>query len=178
MSWALGPWWEHVWSWEKPKNKDKDLSPWSDPKVEVPDKFDPKDPKNKDSGLVWHYGGKAPKGAKRDWLFGRSISGCAVHDGLLYAAEWEGLLHCLDARTGRHHSEEDLGPNVWASPLWVEGKVFLPDDAGNVHLFAHGKKKEIVATRDMDEGMQGPPAVVDGVLYVATKSKLYAIGMK
>jgi PEP-CTERM motif len=32
MSWALGPWWEHVWSWEKPKNKDTDdLDPVPEP---------------------------------------------------------------------------------------------------------------------------------------------------
>src|SRR5204862_3886901 len=53
----------HLWCIDitrKPKNKDKDLSPYSPPKDETFGKFDPKDPRNKDSGLVWHYGGQNP----------------------------------------------------------------------------------------------------------------------
>ncbi len=46
----------HLWCIDitkQPKNKDKDLSP-------VNDNFDPKAAVNKDSGLVWHFGGPVP----------------------------------------------------------------------------------------------------------------------
>jgi outer membrane protein assembly factor BamB len=130
---------------------------------------------NPNSGLVWHYGGAAPVGAGRDWLFGRSISGCAVHGGLLYAAEWEGLLHCLDAKTGKQYWEEDLNANVWASPLWVEGKVYLPDDAGNVHVFEHGKEKKALQPVKMATGAKAAAVVANGVLYITTGKRLFAI---
>ena len=39
--------------------------------------YDPKAPENKNSALVWHYGGEAPKGAERNYLFGRTLSTCA-----------------------------------------------------------------------------------------------------
>src|SRR5262249_49359 len=81
------------------KNKAKDLSP-------ADQKFDPKDPKNKDSGLVWHYGGPAPPGGDRNYVFGRTMSTCAVHDGLCYAADLNGYVYCFDARTGAKHWEE------------------------------------------------------------------------
>ncbi|HZY85174.1 MAG TPA: PQQ-binding-like beta-propeller repeat protein [Gemmataceae bacterium] len=133
---------------------------------------------NPNSGLVWHYGGAAPAGAGRDWLFGRSLGGCAVHDGLLYAAEWEGLLHCLDAKTGKQYWEEDLDANVWASPLWVDGKVYLPDDAGNVHIFEHGKAKKALRTVKMAAGVKAAAVVANGVLYVTTEKRLFAIAGK
>ncbi len=87
----------HLWCIDitkEPKNKDKDLTP-------IEDNFDPKAAVNKDSGLVWHYGGKAPQGVNRNYLFGRTMSTCAVHDGLCYAADYDGYIYCLDANERR-----------------------------------------------------------------------------
>src|SRR5262249_24848084 len=77
--------------------KDKDGK-----EVEV---LDPKDPVNKDSGLVWHYGEPSKKEWKkgRNYVFGRTLSTAAVHDGLVYIAELAGYLHCLDANTGEQY---------------------------------------------------------------------------
>ena len=50
----------HLWCIDitkEPKNEDKDLSPAAKPRPirrEPQTIFDPKDPANKDSGLVWH----------------------------------------------------------------------------------------------------------------------------
>ena len=95
----------HLWcidAAKKPTNKDLDLTP--------PDQsFDPKAPGNKDSGLVWHYGGlvipKPKPGADRDVHFGRSVSTVAVHDGLVYAAELIGL----SEMPGRRHRQIGVG---------------------------------------------------------------------
>src|SRR5262249_13206059 len=53
------------------------------------EKFDPKAAVNKDSALVWYYGGLIqPKPAKGPpERFGPTISTAAVHDGLVYAAD-------------------------------------------------------------------------------------------
>jgi outer membrane protein assembly factor BamB len=133
---------------------------------------------NPNSALAWHYGGAAPPGAARDWLFGRSISGCAIHDGLLHVAEGDGLLHCLDARTGQKYWEEDFHVNVWASPLWVDGKVYLADDSGDVHIVAHGKEKKVLPAVDMGIGVKAPAVVANGVLYITTERRLFAIAKK
>jgi outer membrane protein assembly factor BamB len=133
---------------------------------------------NPNSGLVWHYGGAAAKGAGRDWSFGRSLGGCAVHDGLVYAAEWEGFLHCLDAGTGKPCWAEDFKANVWAAPLCVDGKVYLPDDAGAVHVFEQGKEKKALPPVEMGARMKAAAVVANGVLYVTTERRLFAIGVK
>lgn len=139
---------------------------------------DPKAPSDRNSPVVWHYGGPAPKGAPRDYIFGRTLSSCAIHDGLAYVAELDGFIHCLDARTGRQYWEEDLKAAIWGSPYWADRKVYLGTDDGDVHVFAHGKEKQRLAKVEMEESVKGTPVAVGGVLYVLTDKHLYAIASR
>jgi outer membrane protein assembly factor BamB len=181
----------HLWCIDitkEPKNKDKDLSPATKPGAKPGDPpqtiFDPKDPANKDSGLVWHFGGFAKEGSDRPFVFGRTMSTCAVHDGLVYAAEMEGYLHCLDAATGEEYWQHKLGAYTWGSPYWVDGKVYLGDEHGNITIFKHGKTKEVVGQASFGRGnvVRVTPVVCNGVLYVmsegASPCKLWAIAEK
>jgi outer membrane protein assembly factor BamB len=165
----------HLWCIDitrKPKNADKDLSPRDT-------KFDPKDPKNKDSALVWHFGG-ADSNAKKKYPFGRSMSTCAVHEGLLYTADLNGRLFCIDAKTGQKYWEHDTGADIWSSPYWVDGKVYLGTNDGVVFIFEHGKQKKKVAEITMPGQVRAAPVVANGTLFVLTESdtKLFAIGKK
>jgi outer membrane protein assembly factor BamB len=149
-------------------NPGRDVSP-------VHDNFNPKDPVNRDSALHWHYGGPAPRGLGRRHLFGRTLSTCAVHDGLVYAADLGGYLHCLDAETGRRYWDHSLQGDTWGSPYWADGKVFLGNEEGEVFVFAHGRKKILLARVDMGEPIRGMPVAANGVLYVVTRTHLFAI---
>jgi outer membrane protein assembly factor BamB len=161
-----GPGVGHLWCIDITKTGD--LSP-------VGDDFNPKSPVNKNSGLVWHYGGAAAPGGARDIVFGRTLSTCAIHDGLVYAAELEGFLHCLDAQTGAKYWDFDLKANVWGSPYWVDGKIYLGNDDGTMTIFAHGKTCKQLGSVEMDSPIKGTPVVANGVLYVTTGTHLYAI---
>jgi outer membrane protein assembly factor BamB len=144
------------------------------------EKFDPKDPKNKDSALVWHFGGKIePRPEKgREIRFGRTLSNATVHDGLLYITEQDGYFQCLDAKTGEHYYEVDLQSETWATPYWVDGKVFLGNEDGDLHVYEHGKKAKRLAKIVVGPSVKMPIKVVDGVIYVLTDSYLYAVGKK
>jgi outer membrane protein assembly factor BamB len=141
----------------------------------VNNNFDPQAPENKTSALVWHYGGPAPQGAGRNYLFGRTLSTCSVHDGLVYVAELAGIVHCLDAQTGKVYWDHDMGAATWSSPYWVDGKVYMGNDNGELLIFAHGKEKKLLNTIDMEGKIRATPVVANGVLYVMTENKLYAI---
>ena len=166
-----GPGVGHFWCIDITKTGD--LSP-------VDDNFDPKAEVNKKSGLVWHYGGPVlPKPEMgRDIVFGRTLSTCAVHDGLVYVAEFEGFLHCLDAKTGVKYWEFDLGASIWGSPMWVDGKIYLGTDDGEMQIFKHGKKAERISKIDMERPLKSTPVACNGVLYVLTDAYLYAIEKK
>src|SRR5262249_28310463 len=121
---------------------------------------------------VWHLGGTTPDGRRR---FGRTISSCAVHDGLVYAPDVAGVLHCLDAGTGKQHWEFDLKSPVWASPLWADGKVYLGTTDGDVYVFRHGKTASVAAKVEMGEPIHCPMAAANGTIYIVTASHLFAI---
>jgi outer membrane protein assembly factor BamB len=173
----------HLWCIDitkKPAKADKDISPWSDPKDEAPNKFDPKDPRNKDSGLVWHYGGKNPEEEGREYLFCRTLSTCAVHDGLCFTADFEGFVFCFDARTGQKLWEHEMGTDTWSSPYIVDGKVYLGNENGVMHIFEASKKLKVLKRVQMKGKIRATPVALNGVLYVMTENpcKLWAIKAK
>ncbi len=171
----------HLWCIDitkKPANDDLDLSP-------VNNNFDPKADVNKNSGLVWHYGGFIEPEPKkgRKYRFGRTMSTCAVNDGLVYAGDFDGHFYCLDALTGELKYDEDTKAETWSSPYWVDGHVYFGNEDGQLRILKHGPKKDVVATIDMTGGgneatrIRATPVANNGVLYVMTEDpcKLWAI---
>ena len=162
----------HLWCIDitkTPKNKDKDLSP-------VNDNFDPKAAVNKDSGLVWHHGGPIlprPQDG-REYVFGRTISSMVVHNGLVYAAELDGYLQCLDAKTGKKYWEYDFQESTWCSPCYVDGKVYIGTDGGDLHVFKAGKTLVHWKTIDVGQPIRVPPLAASGVLYINAGPTLFA----
>jgi outer membrane protein assembly factor BamB len=175
----LGPGEGHLWCIDLSKavtngrlNNGKDVSP-------VGDNFDPSAAVNRRSALAWHYGGPVPKAdlakVRRNAYFGRTLSSCAVHAGLVYAADLAGYLHCLDADTGEVYWTHDLGEQTWSSPYYADGKVYIGTDREVVWVFSHGKDKRILAQNEMPATVRGVAVAVNGVLYIATRSDLYAV---
>lgn len=142
----------------------------------------PKTKPNPNSAAVWHFGGPAPRDVQaklnKPYYFGRTMSSCAVHDGLCYACDLSGSFWCLDAKTGKDYWMEDLTAGVWGSPYWVDNKVYIGNDDGDVHIFAHGKAKNLIAKIEMGDAIRSTPNVTNGVLYVMTQTHLYAIQQK
>jgi outer membrane protein assembly factor BamB len=88
-----------------------------------------------------------------------------------------GHVFCLDAKTGKEHWSHDMNAPCWSSPYWVDGKVYLGNDNGELLIFQDGKEKKLLTTIDMGAGIRATPVVANGVLYLMTENpgKLYAI---
>lgn len=117
-----------------------------------------------ESGKVWHYD-----------RIGRSISTAAIAGGLIYLADFSGALHCLDVKTGKAHWTFDLKSPVWGSPLVADGKVYLGDADGDLAVFEAGPELKKPVMNDMADAVYSTPVPANGVLYVLTRSQLYAI---
>ena len=116
-----------------------------------------------DSAVVWHYD------------FRRTISTVAIQDGLLFAANLTGFLHCIDLETGKKYWEHDLLAAVWGSPYLVDGKLYIGDEDGDVTVLAASKEKKVIAEMNMGNSAYGTAVAANGVLYIMTRSDLYSI---
>jgi outer membrane protein assembly factor BamB len=147
--------------------------------------YPPKTKKNPDSAAVWHYGGVAnaadQKKLRRNYYFGRTMSTAAIHDDIVYITDLNGVLHCLDADKGTVHWEFNTKSDIWSSPYYADGKVYLGTDIKLVFVFNHGKdekNKKPLAEIDMEGRVRATPVAANGVLFVMTENKLYAIEAK
>jgi outer membrane protein assembly factor BamB len=117
----------------------------------------------------WHFGNED---------YGRTMSTVAIADGLLYTADLAGHFYCLDADTGTLLWKVDLRSTVWGSPMWVDSKVYIGEESGEVTIFRHGRTAEVIGVVKMDNSVYTTPVVANGVLYISAKNKLYAIQAK
>jgi outer membrane protein assembly factor BamB len=134
---------------------------------------------NPNSGVVWEYkefdanNDKKIRGVER---MNRTISTVAVHNGLVFAPDFSGFLHCLDAENGKHVWTYDMEAAMWGSPLVVDDKVYLCDEDGDVAIFnATREGKKPLGEYNLGNAVYGSPVFANGVLYVMAKDKLYAL---
>ena len=67
---------------------------------------------------------------------------------------------------------------VWGSPTVIDGKVYLGDEDGDVVILEHGPKMKVLFETNMNNSVYTTPVAVDGVLYIANRTALYAISSK
>ncbi|MBI5084271.1 MAG: PQQ-binding-like beta-propeller repeat protein [Acidobacteria bacterium] len=116
------------------------------------------------SGRLWHYD-----------KIRRSISTAAVHDGVLYYADFSGFLHALDPATGKELWIHDMLAAVWGSPSVVDGKVYLGDEDGDVAILQAGKTKNVLGEINMGSSVYCTPVAAGGALYIVNRNQLFAI---
>ena len=133
---------------------------------------------NPNSAAIWHYAGfDADSNGKLAFeeTMHRTCGTVAIKDGLLYVADFSGLFHCLDVKTGKPIWTHDMLAASWGSPLIADGKVYIGDEDGDISVFKLGREKELLAEVNMGNSVYSTPIVAGGTLYIANKSHLFAI---
>jgi outer membrane protein assembly factor BamB len=116
-------------------------------------------------GLIWSYP-----------LERHCCSTPAVHDGLVYAADCSGKVHCVDRRTGRGLWVHDAEGTIWASPLVADGKLYIGTRKGDFWILAAGREKRVLSSVRLPDGVISTAVAANGTLYVGTMGRLYAVG--
>ena len=119
-----------------------------------------------ESGKLWHLGNKD---------FGRTMTTPAIKDGIIYMADLDGMFYAIDQKTGKVIWKHDLMAAVWSSPMLVDGKIYIGDEDGDLCILAHGREKKFIGEYSMKSTVYTTPSAANGVLYIATKSTLFAI---
>ena len=98
---------------------------------------------------------------------------------LLLSCDWNGVLTCLDARSGALHFSERLSggrQGFSASPVGAGGKVYFTAESGDVFVVAPETKLTVIATNQLGDVCLSTPAMSDGTLFFRTREHLMAIG--
>jgi outer membrane protein assembly factor BamB len=120
------------------------------------------------SGRLWHFD-----------KIRRTISTAAVTDGgLVYISDFSGYLHCLDAKTGQHYWTHDLFAAIWASPMVIDGKVYLGDEDGDIVVIQDSKELKVLAEMNMGSAVYSTAVPANGALYFNNRSQLFALAVK
>ena len=102
----------------------------------------------------------------------------AVHDGLVYVADCGRQIYCIDAETGKVRWTQEAKGDIWASTLVADGKVYIGTNRRDFWILAAGREKKVLSTIELDSPISSTPIAANGVVYVATMTKLYALQNK
>ena len=99
-------------------------------------------------------------------------------DRLYYLKHYQGLLTCLQAKTGKTL----FGPerlrgiqNVFASLVGAAERVYIVSRNGTTVVIKHGAKLELLARNRLDDSFSASPAIVGNELYLRGERNLYCI---
>ena len=104
----------------------------------------------------------------------RSMSTPSVAYGLVFIADADGMIYCLDADTGKCYWKHDSKSDIWSSTLVADGKVYI-GTRRSLLVFAASKEKKLLGDVRLGSQIRSTPAVSDGVLYVASQHYLWAV---
>ncbi len=93
----------------------------------------------------------------------------------LYFVSDKGVATCLDAKTGNVHWTERLGGNFVSSPLYADGRIYLPNREGETFVISPGRKYELLATNKLSGEIMASLAAIDEGLLVRTDKALYLL---
>jgi outer membrane protein assembly factor BamB len=104
-----------------------------------------------------------------------AVSTPAIANGLAFVGDCAGNLHCVDAETGQGYWTHEVGNEIWGSPLVADGKVYIGARNGAFVILAADKTRNLLAAIQFEDEIAATPAAANGVLYVSTLKRLYAV---
>jgi outer membrane protein assembly factor BamB len=99
-----------------------------------------------------------------------------LYDGIIYMVKDGGIVTALDAETGEVRKQgrlRDAMDRYFSSPVAADGKIFMASEPGVVSVVKPGPDWQVLQTNDMGEEIYATPVILDGRIYLRTKSALY-----
>ena len=102
----------------------------------------------------------------------------AISNGLVYVTDCGKNLHCIDAENGNSYWTHELKLDSWSSALVADKKVYVGSRGKDFWIFNEGKRKEVLHSTLLDSPIHSTPVAANGVLYISTMNRLYAIAQE
>ena len=116
------------------------------------------------SGEIWSYP-----------LEEHSASTPAISNGLVYVTDCGKNLHCSDAETGKPFWKHKLRQDSWSSAMVADGKIYVGSRGSDFWILKEGRELIVLDSVELNSPVHSTPVAANGVLYVATMQRLYAL---
>lgn len=99
-----------------------------------------------------------------------------VKDGHLYLWCDDGVVSCFEVATGQLVWRERIEAEFYASPVWVDGRLYNVSKKGEVFVLAAGDRFQVLHQISLGESSYATPAVANGAMYLRTLTQLFSLG--
>jgi outer membrane protein assembly factor BamB len=103
-----------------------------------------------------------------------------LYDGLLlFCQRNDAILTCVNPETGEPYYEQERvegAGGIYASPVGVNGNIYLPTQNGVTLVLKNSKELTVVAKNKLGEGIDASPVVIGDQLFLRGHEHLYCIG--
>ncbi len=107
---------------------------------------------------------------------GRTICTPSVVGDLVFQAEYNGNIHCFEAKTGKQLWVHATNSRIWSSTLVADGKVYCGTEDGELVVLAAAREKKVLGKIEFYSPIYSTPVIANDTLFVGTITHLYAIG--
>ncbi|MCA8988036.1 MAG: PQQ-binding-like beta-propeller repeat protein [Planctomycetaceae bacterium] len=106
-----------------------------------------------------------------------------VNDGILYVVSDTGKLIAFDSKDGKQLWEHSLGTVGKGSPVWADGKIYVMEVNGNIHILKPSREKceSLYHTQLLSKVGPGydeiyaSPAIANGKVYFCTRDRMICV---
>lgn len=112
------------------------------------------------------------------WKFNKGVplrSSPILVDGLIYFTSDNGILRCLDAKTGKQIYLTRLGMAFSASPIYADGHLYFFAEDESSYVLAPGPQFKQLARNQLNDGCMATPAISGSAMFIRTKTHLYRV---
>jgi outer membrane protein assembly factor BamB len=104
-----------------------------------------------------------------------------VYEDLLYVMTDNGVLGVYDVKTGTRVYQRRIAEGSGgfsASPVAAAGRLYFTSEDGVVFVVRAGRTFELLASNDMKEVCMATPAIASDMMFIRTRTRLYALTAK
>lgn len=94
----------------------------------------------------------------------------------LYMVADNGMVSCVEAKSGTVYWQERVARQTSASPLYADGKIYIQDEMGVGYVLKPGRMLQLLAKNDLEDRSLASPAVSGSRLLIRTQHALWCIG--
>jgi outer membrane protein assembly factor BamB len=111
---------------------------------------------------------------------GADVPTPATDGKYIYVLNDIGIVHCLDALTGKpvYEGQRIERGTYSSSPLLADGKLYFINEEGTTTVIQAGPEFKILAVNKLDSHTLASPVAVDNQLFIRTDEYLYCLQKK